>query len=348
MPSEKKISMPMKIRDKIFRDILNGVWNGDDLLPGASELARRYNAGFCSTNAAIKLLSEEGIILRRNGRRARIVKGGHRRWQIGIVVDDAFKSFPPFDYTHAATTFLKFNAVQLELSYGGYAALSMPPDLDFLSYLPKLDGVIVLRDTDGKWRFTESEDTPPAVYCFNQRPENAPVWSNYLDYEAAFSGAATTLVARGAKEIVLVSNSNRQHRFEMALAVVEKYPQIKCSIRLWDPPCERDESEKLAVELLDSVELPCGFIVVGDLLGWRLIQEALKRNLVLKKDVSIIGSAGLPESSRMNPALSVIEVPVKAQAAAAVRQMENMLGNNAIADGQKFIKIEAKLLLRDT
>ncbi|MBE6379562.1 MAG: GntR family transcriptional regulator [Lentisphaerae bacterium] len=348
MQSPQKINTPLLVRDKIFRDILKGVWSGDNLLPGISALAKRYEVGFCSVAEAVRLLGEEGIILRRNGRRARIVKGNHRRWQIGIVVDDALKDFPPFDYTHAATTFMKFNAVQLELFNKGYAGLSMPPDLDLATYLPKLDGAIVLRDTDGAWRYSETASGPRTVYCFNQQPDTLPEWCNYIAYENAFEKAATVLAARGARNIVLVCEARRQKRFSVVKKALEKYLQINCSIHICPQCMENDDVAVLAAELLDSVQTPCGFVVVGDGLGWSLCQEALKRKLTLKKDVSVIGTAGLPESEQNNPALSVIEVPVNAQAAAAVMQVESMLGRAKIKPEVKHIKIEAKLILRDS
>lgn len=348
MQSPKKISMPLMVRDKIFRDILNGVWSGDNLLPGTGELARRYNCGFCSAAEAVRLLGEDGIIQRRSGRRARIVRGAHQRWQIGIVVDDALKDFPPFDYTNAATTFMKFNAVQLELINNGCAGLSMPPDLDLSAYLPQLDGVIVLRDTDGVWRYSETASGPRTVYCFNQQPETFPGCSSYIDYRSAFEKAATVLAARGVKNVVLVSNSLRRNRFEVVRNVLEKYPQINCTMRICSHDLSNEEAESMAVELLDSVKPPCGFVVMGDVLGWCLCKEALRRKYVLKKDISIIGTAGLPESERMNPALSVIEVPVKAQAAAAVSQITAVLKGCTLPDDMQQIKVESRLILRDT
>ena len=106
---------------------------------------------------------------------------------------------------------------------------------------------------------------------------------------------------------------------------------------------------RLAGALLNDVRTPCGFFVMGDMLGWLLAEEALKRKMVLKKDISIIGTAGLPESRHRNPALSVIEVPVNEQAGAAVRQLGALLRGNADAmENFKRMKIEAKLILRET
>lgn len=340
--------MPLQIRDRIFRDILAGVWQESNLLPGAMALARRYNAGYCSTVEALRILSSEGIILRRSGRRSRIITEQRRSCQIGIIVDDALKDFPPFNYTYAATTFLKFNAVQLELFNAGHAGLSLPPDLDFSAYLPKLDGTIVLRDTDGQWRYSESANTPRTVYCFNQKPETVPEWYSYIGYESAFEKAATVLAARGVKNIVLLCHIERRERFAVLQQAVEKYPQISCTMRFCPRCMEVEDAQLLARELLNTVEPPCGFVVIGDLLGWCLCKEALQKKYNLKKDISIIGTSGLPESAVKHPALSVIEVPVKAQAAAAVRQLEAMLNDPVAGEVARCIKIDAKLILRDT
>lgn len=347
--SAGKISLPLKVRDRIFRDILNGVWKNDNLLPGTAELAQRYHVGFCSVVEAVRMLGEEGIIIRHTGRRARVVGDARRCRQVGIVVDDAVKQLFPFNYTCASTTWLKFNAMQLALIHAGYAALSMPPDLEFGRYLPHLDAAVVLRDTDGQWRFDPRDGNLPAVYCFNQRPEILPEWCNYLDYEASMERAATTLIARGAKDICAVTFLHRKKNFDAFRRIIEKYPQL--SFRQIEVEClvDKEKVRLLARALLRDARPPCGFLVIGDMLGWLLVEEALGRKLVLKKDISVIGTAGLPESRHMDPALSVIEVPFNEQAGIAVRQLGCLLrGNPDAAEQLKRVKIEAKLILRDT
>ena len=150
------------------------------------------------------------------------------------------------------------------------------------------------------------------------------------------------------ENVVLISNSLRSNRFEVVRNVLEKYPQINCSMRICSRNLSNDEAESMAVELLDSVKPPCGFVVMGDMLGWCLCNEAVRRKYVLKKDISIIGTAGLPESGRMNPALSVIEVPVKEQAAAAVSQISAVLKGSTLPEDMRQIKVESRIILRDT
>lgn len=340
--------MPLRIRDRIFRDILSGVWQDSGQLPGATALAKRYNAGYCSTVEALRMLGQEGVILRRRGRRSKIISGPRRSYQVGIIVDDVNCGFPPFDYNYAPVTWIRFNVLQQQLISAGFAGLSIPPDLDCETYLPQLDAVIVLRDTDGNYRFKEPPEIP-AVYCYNQKPDHANGCYNYVDYTAAVEKAGLMMICRGAKNFCIITTPNRCSRFAPIEELCSKYSGTSCCWQMFQNLYDVPVIKQMIRDLLYKMQTPTAFFILSDQIAEMLLQAALERHLQPGQDIHIISCGNLPQSAVSQPPLSVIATPFTKQAATAVQQLQNMLcktGDPAAANS--VVSVSAGLIVRKT
>ncbi|MPM46837.1 hypothetical protein SDC9_93544 [bioreactor metagenome] len=291
------------------------------------------------------MLNEEGVIHCHAGRRARVLARPGNKYRIGIVIDNGKQGIPPFTYDNAGTCWLMHNAVQMALMKRHTPSITLPPEMDYSSYAGQLDGILLVRDTDGVWRFPLYPDRP-AVTIWNQPPPEEWVNGVYPDREAAILRAGVYFLTHGVRQLWAVAPERRMDWFDSLEQFLRDRGVEDCH-RL---PVHSNFGKALE-ELFDAMirpqlKLPVAIITGGDYLSRELNRTMIAAGLQPKKDFFMVGGSGLTEAAHWQPALSVVGMPFLEMAESAVTMLFDLLKH----PGARFplCRVPARLILRET
>lgn len=103
---------------------------------------------------------------------------------------------------------------------------------------------------------------------------------------------------------------------------------------------KREEIESAVKKMLKSKYMPDAILCKDDIKAAYVIHELSKNGIKAGKDIGVVGIGGIQASSYISPSLSSLSFPIKSISKLSVSKLNDMIVNNTIITGQKYVNTE--------
>lgn len=319
---------------RALREELHGLeGNGRRVLPSERELTARFGVDRSTVRRALDLLEEEGLILRRPGRKtevrhaARPARAGGRR-HVAMVVNASPRGWATLPALHGAESVLTPAGYELTL-YGTHAADAFQAErrererLEFC-LARGLSGVILwpaARGANVEPLRRLAAAGIPVVLLDHQLPEPELDFVG-IDNVAAAYAVTAHLIQTGHRRIAHFSRANTM---PTTLQRIEGYCRALEDFGLpsadeWLVRCLPGPNEKTALDaLLEKPDPPSALFAINDMTALRLLQHLLHRGIRVPEQMAIASIDDLPVGELAAVPLSTVHQPWEEIGAEAAR-----------------------------
>ncbi|MCG8402918.1 MAG: LacI family transcriptional regulator [Firmicutes bacterium] len=221
------------------------------------------------------------------------------------------------------------------------------------SLLNNTEGIIYIGSTEWETKAFIKNTNKPIVYTYSHIMDTLPnQFSVYYDDENASYQAVKYLISQGHKNIGLitgplhwVSVQNRLKGYQLAL----KETGIK-----FNPDYVRtgrfctEDGLKYGRELLETSNSLTAIYCMNDEIAIGVLYSALDMGYKIPKDISIIGTDDIRESSIIRPELSTMRLPLREMGIESGRLLIDMIENKVDESKLQDVKLQCKLISRES
>lgn len=318
--------------------------------PSERELTERFAVDRSTVRRALELLEEEGLILRRPGRKTQVVGGANVRpvtRRVAFVVNASPRGWATLPTMHGAESVLTPHGLELSIlsTYAENPFQAERRERERLEYCltHRVAGVLLWSATrQGSQASLERlrEAGIPVVLVDHQLPAPELDFVGIDNVAAAYS-ATRHLIQAGHRKIAHFSRANTM---PTTLQRIEGYCRALEDHGLafeesWLKRCAPGADETRALDvLLAEEDRPTALFAINDMTALRLLHHLAKRRVRVPEAMAVVGIDDLPVAELAAVPLTTVHQPFEEIGAEAARLLLDRI------DGRGKAPVEARLI----
>ncbi len=344
----KKETVESQIVFEITQRIRSGRYAPDALLPPLLALAAEFQTSSTTISQALNRIRKKGLLETVRGKGTRVLSLEERpqTGTVGIVV------------TGQPALFSQEPSMILE---GMYGALEKNRQHYRIVLQQELDGLLSdpqsLIDSFGGLLFIESGGVEepiqkmqsihfPYVVANLETPMNATC--TWVDHQKTTRTAVLMLAAMGHQKIALVTRDTKALFYEDALngyknGLKQSGLIVDDALRITSDSSEALGAYHATKDFLETNELPDAFVACRDYLAYGVCKALKEKNILIGRDVSVIGFDNLTWPEKNSPLTTFNEPALELGAQAADMLIERMDSGEGSVEKRE---IDSPLILR--
>lgn len=333
------------VKDKIKRAIKNR--EIVDKLPGERVLAKEFGFSYMTIRKAIDNLVVEGVLYKLPTKGTFVAKGKKAKKEtkvIGYYLDSTIAAGLTSPYYS-----LMFNALEKKASRHGYSLLyfSDVGDAHSPKHIKKVDGVIASCFPRNENIIHNINNHVPVVAIDNSSSDKT-IPSVIIDNYNAVLNSINYLCSIGHKRIGFMTGLHDsdvgKNRIAGYISGLQNHGiEIEDEL-IYKGNYSFESGSEGAEYYLSLKNPPTAVMCANDAMAISVISKALKYNLNVPKDISVVGFDDITVASQISPALTTVAAPVKDIADKAIDMLIKSIKSEETE--RQHIALSAELIVR--